>query len=229
MDEFIIAEAAICVGKSTTWGTSSTFVSVRPITAGATICSCVGKFTTGKDSSNAGTVWPVTVRATICACMGGFLRAPWGALKLSWSTSLTGALLSASAEDYTDSTDCYAADDTVSGPIHTVNSTSKKNPHLPALVAAHEWSKFGAPLSHMQCLKLSQKSCRSSCLESQIINMKLKTINKKYPVLLQSCRPRTGGPVRISNTAHTVRVSFAVYDSPESEFSLDGSVFWSTS
>ena len=27
-------------------------------------------------------------------------------------------------------------------------------------------------------------------------------MNKKFPILLQSCRPRTGGPVGISNTAH---------------------------
>ena len=31
--------------------------------------------------------------------------------------------------------------------------------------------------------------------------IKLKKINKKFPVLLQSCRPRTGRPVGISNTA----------------------------
>ena len=33
----------------------------------------------------------------------------------------------------------------------------------------------------MQCSKLSQKSCQSSCLESQIINIKLKKILKKVP------------------------------------------------
>ena len=44
------------------------------------------------------------------------------------------------------------------------------------------------------------KSCRSSCLEFQIINMKLKKNQQKFPVLLQSCRPQTGGPVGISNT-----------------------------
>ena len=32
-----------------------------------------------------------------------------------------------------------------------------------------------------QCLKLSQKSCRSSCLESQIINIKLKKRQQKAP------------------------------------------------
>ena len=32
-----------------------------------------------------------------------------------------------------------------------------------------------------QCLKLSQKSCRSSCLESQIMNMKLKKNQQKFP------------------------------------------------
>ena len=32
-----------------------------------------------------------------------------------------------------------------------------------------------------QCLKLSQKSCRSSCLESQIINIKLKKNQQKVP------------------------------------------------
>ena len=49
-----------------------------------------------------------------------------------------------------------------------------------------------------QCLKLSQKSCRSSWLESQIIYIKLK--KKKFPGLLQSCGPQTGRPVGISNT-----------------------------
>ena len=52
----------------------------------------------------------------------------------------------------------------------------------------------------VQCLKLSQKCCRSLCLESQIINIKLKKNQQKVPGLLQSCRPRTGGPVGISNT-----------------------------
>ena len=33
----------------------------------------------------------------------------------------------------------------------------------------------------IQCSKLSQKSCQSSCLESQIINIKLKKILKKVP------------------------------------------------
>ena len=51
-----------------------------------------------------------------------------------------------------------------------------------------------------QCLKLSQKSCSSSWLESQIINIKLKKVNKKFPVFLQSCWPWTGRPVGISNT-----------------------------
>ena len=37
------------------------------------------------------------------------------------------------------------------------------------------------PLCYHQCLKLSQKSCRSSCLESQIINMKLKKNQHKVP------------------------------------------------
>ena len=32
-----------------------------------------------------------------------------------------------------------------------------------------------------QCSKLSQKSCKSSCLESQIINIKLRKIFKKVP------------------------------------------------
>ena len=31
-------------------------------------------------------------------------------------------------------------------------------------------------------------------------------INKKFPVLLQSCRPRTGRPVEISNTDKTDHV-----------------------
>ena len=44
------------------------------------------------------------------------------------------------------------------------------------------------------------KTCRCSCLESQIINKRLKKIHKKFLVLLQSCWPRTGGPVGISNT-----------------------------
>ena len=35
-----------------------------------------------------------------------------------------------------------------------------------------------------QCLKLSQKSCRSSCLESQIINIKLKKNQQKVLVLV---------------------------------------------
>ena len=36
-------------------------------------------------------------------------------------------------------------------------------------------------MSSMQCLKLSKKSCRSSCLESQIINKKLKKNQQKVP------------------------------------------------
>ena len=36
-------------------------------------------------------------------------------------------------------------------------------------------------LTSEQCLKLSQKSCRSSCLESQIINIKLKKNQQKVP------------------------------------------------
>ena len=35
--------------------------------------------------------------------------------------------------------------------------------------------------NHHQCWKLSQKSCRSSCLESQIINIKLKKNQQKVP------------------------------------------------
>ena len=35
--------------------------------------------------------------------------------------------------------------------------------------------------NEFQCSKLSKKSCRSSCLESQIINIKLKKIFKKVP------------------------------------------------
>ena len=34
---------------------------------------------------------------------------------------------------------------------------------------------------YRQCLKLSQKSCRSSCLEFQIINTKLKKNQQKFP------------------------------------------------
>ena len=37
------------------------------------------------------------------------------------------------------------------------------------------------PTSQDQCWKLSQKSCRSSCLESQIINIKLKKNQQKVP------------------------------------------------
>ena len=59
----------------------------------------------------------------------------------------------------------------------------------------------------MQCLKLSQKSCRSSCLESQIINIRLRKNEKKFPVLLQSYRPRPGGPVGISIFQHCMYAS----------------------
>ena len=38
----------------------------------------------------------------------------------------------------------------------------------------HFWNSY-------QCSKLSQKSCQSSCLEYQIINIKLKKISKKVP------------------------------------------------
>ena len=52
----------------------------------------------------------------------------------------------------------------------------------------------------LQCLKLSKKSFRFSCHESQVINKNCRKIKKKFPVLIQSCRPRTCGPVGISNT-----------------------------
>ena len=51
-----------------------------------------------------------------------------------------------------------------------------------------------------QCLKLSQKSCRSLFLEPQIINMKLKKNQQNFQVHTKSCRLRTGWPVGISNT-----------------------------
>ena len=47
---------------------------------------------------------------------------------------------------------------------------------------------------------LVKKSWRSSWLESQIINIKLKKNQQKVPGPPQSCRPRTGGSVGISNT-----------------------------
>ena len=51
-----------------------------------------------------------------------------------------------------------------------------------------------------QCLKLNQKSCRSLCLESQIMNIKLKKNQQKVPTPPKSCRPWTGGPVGTSNS-----------------------------
>ena len=52
-----------------------------------------------------------------------------------------------------------------------------------------------------QCLKLSQKSYRSSRLES-------KKNQQKFPVLIKGCRPRTGRPVGISNTVSHVKYFF---------------------
>ena len=48
--------------------------------------------------------------------------------------------------------------------------------------------RLGKPqnMCFWQYLKLSQKSCRSSWLESQIINITLKKNKQKFPVLLQS-------------------------------------------
>ena len=141
-DEFITAEAAVCVGKSTTWGTSSDAIAVEPINGGAIICACVGGFipaeaavcggksTTWGASSDAVAVEPFTGGATICACVGRFLGAPCSALKLIESTSLTGASFSAPDENTTASADSDAADDTVSGPIRTIRSTSRERTTL---------------------------------------------------------------------------------------------------
>ena len=43
----------------------------------------------------------------------------------------------------------------------------------------HIWKCSKVNLHGQQCLKLSQKSCRSSCLESHIINIKLKKNQQK--------------------------------------------------
>ena len=141
-DEFITAEAAVCVGKSTTWGTSSDAIAVEPINGGAIICACVGGFipaeaavcggksTTWGASSDAVAVELFTGGATICACVGRFLGAPCSALKLIESTSLTGASFSAPDENTTASADSDAAADTVSGPIRTIRSTSRERTTL---------------------------------------------------------------------------------------------------
>ena len=55
-----------------------------------------------------------------------------------------------------------------------LNLTCQARSNLKTIL--HIWSKFGGP---SQCLKLSQKSCRSSCLESQITNIKLKKKSRK--------------------------------------------------
>ena len=157
-DEFITAEAAVCVGKSTTWGTSSDAVAVEPINGGATICACVGGFITaeaavcgGKSttwgaSSDAVAVEPITGGATICACVGRFIGAPCSALKLIESTSLTGASFSAPDEDTTASADSDAANDTVSGPSAQFVPPPENEPPLSSLVAVYEWSSFDALL-----------------------------------------------------------------------------------
>ena len=43
------------------------------------------------------------------------------------------------------------------------------------------WLQWNEKAGTVQCLKLSQKSCRSACLESQIINIKLKKNQQKVP------------------------------------------------
>ena len=84
-----------------------------------------------------------------------------------------------------------------------VSSVTKKNRHINMYAIQYHLGETVCT----KCLKLSQKSCRSSCLESQIINIKLKKNQQNFPVLLQRCRPRTGGPVRISSTACTLTES----------------------
>ena len=59
------------------------------------------------------------------------------------------------------------------------------------------------------CLKLSKKKFK--VLMPWISNNKHKIVEKLIPVLIQSCRPRTGRPVGISNTANNM-ISLAVQE-----------------
>ena len=78
---------------------------------------------------------------------------------------------------------------------------------------------WGPPGSCQQCLKLSQKSCRSSCLESQIINLKLKKNQQKVPSpppKLSASDRRTCGNFQHCLSApdgpHVGLMSFAIRD-----------------
>ena len=76
-------------------------------------------------------------------------------------------------------------------------------------------------ITNSQCLKLSQKVVGLPVLnlKSEIWNWR--KINKNFPVLLQSCRPRTGGPVGIFNIANSV-----LCHSPESNFTRSAHWPW---
>ena len=74
------------------------------------------------------------------------------------------------------------------------------------------------PSHHLQkqCSKLSQKSCQSSCLESQIINIKLRKIFKKVPgppPKLSASGRRTG-----SNLEHWQKHWFTINWTPKNKF-----------
>ena len=68
--------------------------------------------------------------------------------------------------------------------------------------------EFSISLSDLcQCSKLGQKSCQSCCLESQIINIKLKKSFKKSQVLLQICLLRADGLAVIWNTVYALIIN----------------------
>ena len=82
--------------------------------------------------------------------------------------------------------------------------------HMSVIAYQRDSVSPATPLSshsgYRQCSKLSQKSCQSSCLESQIINIKLKKILKKVPgppPKLSASGRRTG-----SNLEHWYRDNF---------------------
>ena len=77
------------------------------------------------------------------------------------------------------------------------------------IIGTGKWFVACLTLSHkyLQCLKLSQKSCKSSCLESQIINIKLKKNQRKVP----SPKLSASDQWTCGNFQHWVPVSIMTY------------------